>query len=164
KGFFDNIDHDVLLSTLREKIHDGRFIRLIGDLLRAGYLEDWSFRPTHSGTPQGGIVSPILSNIYPDRFGRFVPAALIPAHTRGMHRKKMTEYRRIEYLIRKARALGTVRRSKRCDNDSARCLPWTTRTRTTPGFVTSATPTTSSSGSREPRKRRCGSSPRSGTG
>jgi group II intron reverse transcriptase/maturase len=103
KGFFDNIDHEVMLSILREKVHDGRFIRLIGDLLRAGYLEDWSFRPTRSGTPQGGIVSPILSNIYLDRFDWFVQAELIPAHTRGARRKRTAEYRQIEHLMEKAR-------------------------------------------------------------
>jgi retron-type reverse transcriptase len=57
-GSFDNIDHGVLLSILREQIHDGRFTRLLSELLKAGYLEDWSFRPTRSGTPQGGIVTP----------------------------------------------------------------------------------------------------------
>lgn len=103
KGFFDNIDHTVMLATLREKIHDGRFIRLIGELLRAGYLENWSFRPTRSGAPQGGIISPILSNIYLDRFDRWVQAELIPAHTRGTRRKRMKEYRRIEHLMYKAR-------------------------------------------------------------
>lgn len=103
KGFFDNIDHQIMLSILREKIHDGRFLRLIDDLLRAGYLEDWTFRPTRSGTPQGGIVSPILSNIYLDRFDRYVQSELIPAHTRGAHRKRTKEYKRIEGLIRKAR-------------------------------------------------------------
>ncbi|MCA1703555.1 MAG: maturase, partial [Actinobacteria bacterium] len=103
KGFFDNIDHGVLLSILREKVHDERFIRLIGELLKAGYLEDWKFRPTPSGTPQGGIVSPILSNIYLDRFDRFVQAELIPAHTRGTRRKKATECSRINKLMRRAR-------------------------------------------------------------
>jgi group II intron reverse transcriptase/maturase len=103
KGFFDNIDHGVLLSILREKIHDERFIRLIGELLKAGYLEDWKFRPTRSGTPPGGIVSPILSNIYPDRFDRWVRAELIPAHTRGTRRKRAKEYRSIEHLMEKAR-------------------------------------------------------------
>src|SRR5262245_58413909 len=104
KGFFDNIDHEVLLSILREKTHDGRFIRLISELLKAGYLEDWSFRPTHSGTPQGGIVSPILSNIYLDRFDRWVQAELIPAHTRGDRRRRAKEYRRIEQQMRAARS------------------------------------------------------------
>src|SRR4051794_39940954 len=59
KGCFDNIDHTILLSILREKIHDGRFVALIEGLLQAGYLEEWKFRPTWSGTPQGGIISPL---------------------------------------------------------------------------------------------------------
>lgn len=63
-GFFDNIDHDVLINILRERIEDERFIRLIQKLLNAGFLEDWVFHKTYSGTPQGGIVSPILANIY----------------------------------------------------------------------------------------------------
>ncbi len=102
-AYFDNIDHQTMLSILREKIPDGRFIRLISELLKSGYLEDWSYRPTHSGTPQGGIVSPVLSNIYLDRFDRWVQAELIPAHTRGMRRGTTPEYRHIEYLIRTAR-------------------------------------------------------------
>ena len=61
---FDRFDHQVLLDTLSEKIHDGRFIRLIANLLKAGYLEDWKFNRTLSGTPQGAIVSPVLANIY----------------------------------------------------------------------------------------------------
>src|SRR6266436_2069589 len=60
KGCFDNIDHQVLLSILREKIHDHRFLTLIENLLKAGYLEDWRYGTTPSGAPQGGIVSPIL--------------------------------------------------------------------------------------------------------
>jgi group II intron reverse transcriptase/maturase len=103
KGFFDTIDHEVLLSILRERILDGRFVQLIKNLLEAGYLEDWSFRPTRSGTPQGGIVSPILSNIYLDRFDRWVQGELIPAHTRGKRRGRTKEYRRIEHLMEKAR-------------------------------------------------------------
>ena len=55
KGCFDNIDHTVLLSILREKIQDGRFLALVEGLLQAGYLEQWNYRPTLSGTPQGGI-------------------------------------------------------------------------------------------------------------
>ena len=51
KGFFDNIDHTIMLSSLREKIHDERFIRLISNLLEAGYVEEWPWRPTLSGTP-----------------------------------------------------------------------------------------------------------------
>ena len=64
KGCFDNIDHDVLLSILTRKIKDSRFINLIRKFLKAGYMEEWKYHATYSGTPQGGILSPILANIY----------------------------------------------------------------------------------------------------
>jgi group II intron reverse transcriptase/maturase len=124
KGFFDSIDHPVLLSILRETIHDERFVRLISELLEAGYLEDWSYRPTHSGAPQGGIVSPTLSNIYLDRFDRWVQAELIPAHTRGTRRRTTKEHRRIDYLIRIAR--------DRQDGEAVKALH--KRQRQTPSF------------------------------
>ena len=57
KGCFDRVDHAILLSILAEKIHDDRFLRLIGGLLQAGYLEEWRYHATLSGVPQGGIVS-----------------------------------------------------------------------------------------------------------
>ena len=72
KGFFDNIDHNVLIEILRERILDERFLRLIRKFLNAGYLEEWQFNKTYSGTPQGGIVSPILANIYRDKFDKFM--------------------------------------------------------------------------------------------
>ena len=86
KGCFDHIDHDILLEILAASIHDGRFLNLIKGALTAGYLEDWTYHPTLSGTPQGGIVSPILANIYLDRLDRFVEETLIPASTRGDRR------------------------------------------------------------------------------
>lgn len=64
KGCFDNIDHTVLLNLLSEKIKDSKFINLIGKFLKAGYMENWEYHKTYSGTPQGGILSPILANIY----------------------------------------------------------------------------------------------------
>ena len=87
KGCFDNIDHEVLLAALGEKLHDNRFLRLLKYLLKAGYLEDWTYGRTLSGTPQGGVVSPILANIYLDRLDKYVETVLIPAHTRGTARK-----------------------------------------------------------------------------
>lgn len=72
KGFFDNIDHDVLVGILRERISDDRFIRLIRKFLKAGYVEDWTFHNTYSGMPQGGIFSPILANIYLDKLDKYV--------------------------------------------------------------------------------------------
>jgi group II intron reverse transcriptase/maturase len=59
RGCFDHIDHHVLMKILRERIKDNRFLRLIENLLKAGYCEEWSYRPTLSGTPQGGIVTPL---------------------------------------------------------------------------------------------------------
>lgn len=72
KGFFDNIDHNVLISILRERISDERFLRLIRKFLNAGYVEDWKYNKTYSGTPQGGIISPILANIYLDKFDKYI--------------------------------------------------------------------------------------------
>ena len=72
KGFFDNIDHEVMVGILAERIQDERFLRLIRKFLKAGYLEDWRYHNTYSGTPQGGIISPILANIYLDRLDRFM--------------------------------------------------------------------------------------------
>jgi group II intron reverse transcriptase/maturase len=68
-AYFDSIDHSVLLTIIRRKIHDNRFLRLIDNLLRAGYLEDWRFNQTLSGAPQGGVVSPILANTYLNELG-----------------------------------------------------------------------------------------------
>jgi group II intron reverse transcriptase/maturase len=86
-GCFDNIDHTVLLSLLAEKLHDNRFLRLIGNLLKAGYLEEWAYHKTISGTPQGGVVSPILANIYLDQLDKYVEQVLQPAYTQGHLRK-----------------------------------------------------------------------------
>jgi group II intron reverse transcriptase/maturase len=86
KGFFDNIDHDVMIEILRERIDDERFIRLIRKFLNAGYTEDWVFYKTYSGTPQGGIVSPILANIYLDKLDKYIKE-YIKGFDRGIKRK-----------------------------------------------------------------------------
>lgn len=72
KGFFDNIDHHILINILRKRINDERFIDLIWKFLRAGYIEDWKWNKTYSGTPQGGIISPILSNIYLNELDKYM--------------------------------------------------------------------------------------------
>jgi len=89
---FDRLDHSVLLSILSDKLHDQRFVRLLANLLRAGYLEDWKYHATLSGSPQGGVVSPILSNIYLDRLDQFVERVLLPAYNRGDRRKPYPPY------------------------------------------------------------------------
>lgn len=72
KGFFDNINHEILIEILKERISDDRFIRLIRKFLNAGYVENWIFHNSYSGTPQGGIISPILANIYLDKLDKFM--------------------------------------------------------------------------------------------
>ena len=52
-------------------------------MLKAGYLEDWQYHDTLSGVPQGGVVSPVLSNIYLHKLDEFVEKELIPRYTRG---------------------------------------------------------------------------------
>jgi RNA-directed DNA polymerase len=64
RGFFDNIDHDILLGLLARRIDDPVFIDLIGTMLKAGCMDEWKFERTYSGTPQGGVISPLLANIY----------------------------------------------------------------------------------------------------
>jgi retron-type reverse transcriptase len=59
-----------MLSILAEKIHDNRFLRLLRNMLQAGYLQDWVYNATLSGAPQGGCASPVLSNIYLHRLVR----------------------------------------------------------------------------------------------
>ena len=75
-----------MTRILAENIHDQRFLRLIGGMLKAGFLEDWQYHETLSGCPQGGVVSPILSNIYLSKLDDFVERELIPQYTRGARR------------------------------------------------------------------------------
>ena len=103
---FGSLDHEIMLSTIAERIHDSRFLRLLRGMLTAGYLEDWVWNATHSGAPQGGIVSPILSNIYLDRLDTFIEAVLIPANTRGASRAPNPAYARVRQLRRSALSRG----------------------------------------------------------
>jgi group II intron reverse transcriptase/maturase len=105
-GCFDNIDHEVILAILAEKIHDNRFLRLIRNMLKAGYLEDWEYHDTLSGTPQGGVVSPVLSNIYLHKLDEFIEREIIPQHTRGKTRQPSLEYGRLVYRRRLAQQCG----------------------------------------------------------
>lgn len=72
KGCFDNINHAVLVEIVNQKIKDARFLKLIRSFLKAGYMEDWKYHETYSGCPQGGIISPILANIYLNELDRHV--------------------------------------------------------------------------------------------
>jgi len=93
--YFDTIDHDILLGVLGERIDDNRFLTLVRRLLQAGYLEEWRFHATLSGTPQGGVISPLLANLYLHAFDRYVTGTLIPAYTRGTQRRTDPAYQRL---------------------------------------------------------------------
>lgn len=94
KGFFDNIDHNVMINILRKRIRDERFLRLIRKFLNAGYMEDNQLHQSYSGTPQGGIISPILANIYLDQFDKYM-AELKKRFDRGEKRAVNKEYRKL---------------------------------------------------------------------
>ena len=98
-GFFNNMDHGIMLKLLEKRIDDRRFIKLIEGMLKAGYLEDWIYHLTYSGTPQGGIVSPILSNIYLHELDVFMKQ-LENEFAKGKRRKENPEY---TYLARQKR-------------------------------------------------------------
>lgn len=91
KGFFDNIDHEILIGCLEKKIDDPKFIGLIRQFLKAGYLDDWKFHETYSGTPQGGIVSPLLANVVLHELDNFV-AEKQQAFTKGRKRERNRDY------------------------------------------------------------------------
>lgn len=93
-GCFDNIDHTILLNILSQKIEDGRFIELIRRFLKAGYLEFKQMHRSLSGCPQGGTISPILSNIYLNEFDKYMDE-IINKNTKGKKRRSNPEYQRL---------------------------------------------------------------------
>src|SRR5271157_2529471 len=103
---FGSLDHEVMLATLAEKIHDGRFLQLVSRMLKAGYLEDWTWHATLSGSPQGGIASPVLSNIYLDRLDQWIELRLLPEYNLGRRRRPNPDYKTVEYAIARAKRHG----------------------------------------------------------
>lgn len=103
---FGSLDHDLMITILSEKIHDNRFLRLVRNMLTAGYLEDWKWGATLSGAPQGGVASPILSSIYLHKLDEFVETVLIPEYTRGDRRARNPAYLDLQNQLAKARRRG----------------------------------------------------------
>lgn len=95
KGCFDNINHKVLIETLNKKIKDTRLLQLIQKFLKAGYIENWKYNSTYSGCPQGGILSPILANIYLNELDKFVENLKLSFDKRTPY-KTTPEYKAIE--------------------------------------------------------------------
>ena len=101
KGFFDNIDHHVMVAILRKRIRDEAFLALIWKFLRAGFLEDWVYHDTYSGTPQGSIISPILSNIYLNEFDRYMERYIEQFRAGdNKRRKRNAEYWKCEQKLK----------------------------------------------------------------
>ena len=117
---FGSLDHEIMLKILAEKIHDNRFLRLMRNMLRAGYLEDGAWNATLSGAPQGGTVSPVLSNIYLHKLDDFVGNMLIPEYTRGETRIRNKEYERVRHAYRRARKSGNHEKARELRRKQAR--------------------------------------------
>jgi group II intron reverse transcriptase/maturase len=103
---FERLDHRVLVTMLAEKIHDQRFLRLIERMLQAGYLEDWQWHATLSGTPQGHGASPVLANCYLDRLDRFVETTLLPRYNRGRTRRRNAAHTSLREKAQRRRKRG----------------------------------------------------------
>jgi group II intron reverse transcriptase/maturase len=110
QGCFDNLQHEVIVTLLSRNIHDNRFLKLVRNMLRAGYVDDWRYHRTYSGAPQGGIISPILSNIVLHELDKYVEEQLIPRYTRGQRRKRNREYDRLWAAKKAAQQRGDKER------------------------------------------------------
>jgi group II intron reverse transcriptase/maturase len=109
---FDRLDHGILLARLRQYIQDERFLRLIGHLLKAGYLEAWTWHATYSGAPQGSILSPLLSNLYLDALDSFVESTLIPEYTRGTRRRFNPAYEQLRHRASYLQRTGRLQEAR----------------------------------------------------
>jgi group II intron reverse transcriptase/maturase len=104
--YFDTIDHELLMKILGEHIHDNRFLQLICNLLQAGYLEKWDYHTTLSGTPQGGVISPLLSNIYLNKLDQYIEKVLVPEYTQGNKRRENPAYARVSGTLKRMKQKG----------------------------------------------------------
>jgi len=118
KGCFDSVDHQNLLEILARDIHDNRFLRLVKHLLEAGYMEEWHYHNTSSGCPQGGVISPLLSNVYLNELDQYINRTLIPKWTKGTKRRKNPEYWHWKNRERRLRRAGKVEEAKAARRES----------------------------------------------
>lgn len=95
KGYFDNIDHHILVNILRERIKDEAFIELIWKFLKSGYMEKWEYNVTYSGVAQGSGFSPILANLYLDKFDKYIEEYM-KIFNKGKTRKVSKDYGRLK--------------------------------------------------------------------
>lgn len=119
KGCFDNINHEVVIRCIQKKIKDARLMKLIHKFLKAGYLEDFVYHNTYSGCPQGGIISPILANIYLHELDLYV-AELSKDFQKPYKSRITAEYSRlsgrmtrVKQKIKKAEEAGNMAEKER---------------------------------------------------
>jgi group II intron reverse transcriptase/maturase len=113
KGCFDNLVHKVIIKILRRRIKDRAFLKLIEEMLEAGYVENWTYHNTYSGTPQGGIVSPLIANIVLNELDKFIEDEIVPQYTKGKARKFNMEYINLSKREQRARKRGDWKTAKK---------------------------------------------------
>ena len=98
---FGSIDHGILIGILTEKVKDNRFLRLMKQFLECGYMEAWKYNATLSGCPQGSILSPLLSNLYMDKFDQFMKKDILPVYNCGGRRAENKTYKLLSNQVKK---------------------------------------------------------------
>lgn len=117
-GCFDNIPHEKLVEAVSRRVADEKILSLVRKFLRAGYMEDWVYHRTYSGTPQGGIVSPLLCNIFLHQLDDFMVNELVANRTltpKESYGRQSREYQRINRQLHKRRVL--LRQGQRSDRN-----------------------------------------------
>ncbi len=113
RSCFDKIEFSVLLNILKKDFKDNRLILLIRRMLEAGYMEDKVFNQTYSGVPQGGIASPILTNLVLNELDKYIEGTLIPEFNKGTKRTHNNAYKRCKDRERHAKKKGKKEEAKR---------------------------------------------------
>jgi group II intron reverse transcriptase/maturase len=105
EGFFDNINHHTLINILKRRIEDEKFLRLVWKFLRAGYIYEKQLHNTYGGTPQGGIVSPILANIYLHELDSTIEKAIKEFDSKKRQRSANRQYKLLSEQIENKKKL-----------------------------------------------------------
>lgn len=105
KACFDSFDHHITIELLRKRIKDEAFISLMWKFLRAGYMEQWEYHTTYSGSPQGSGMSPILANIYLHEFDVFMEKLKVNFNKGDSRKRKVhRDHDKARWAYRKAKA------------------------------------------------------------